>query len=121
VPADDKSVERIVATRLLRVSATVYGIVTGLIIGLGIFVATNWLVLKGGRVVGPHLLLLRQFFIGYRVTFVGSLIGFAYGFVLGFAIGFAVAWLYNQLLAWRGVRGSASAGSSSGSGGRSGR
>ena len=118
---NDDNVERIVATRLLRVSATVHGIVTGLIIGLGIFVATNWLVLKGGRVVGPHLVLLRQFFIGYRVTFVGSLIGLAYGFVLGFVIGFAVAWLYNQLLAWRGVRGSASAGSSPGSGGRAGR
>jgi hypothetical protein len=121
VPTDDKSVEEIVATRLLRVSAAVHGIVTGLIVGLGIFVATNWLVLKGGRVVGPHLLLLRQFFIGYRVTFVGSLIGFAYGFVLGFAVGYAVAWLYNRLLVWRGVRGSVSAGSLPGRGGRAGR
>ena len=108
MPTDDKSVEEIVATRLLRVSAAVHGIVTGLIIGLGIFIATNWLVLKGGEVVGPHLLLLGQFFIGYRVTFVGSLIGFAYGFVLGFLVGFAIAWLYNQLLGLRGVRGSAS-------------
>jgi hypothetical protein len=86
-------------TRLLRVSAAVHGIVAGLILGLGIFVATNWLVLKGGRVVGPHLALLSQFFIGYRVSFTGSLIGFAYGFALGFLLGYAVAWLYNRLLA----------------------
>jgi hypothetical protein len=106
--ASDKDVERIVMTRLLRVSAAVYGIATGLVVGLGIFIATNWLVLKGGRVVGPHLSLLSQFFIGYGVTFVGSLIGFAYGFVLGFVVAYAVAWLYNQLVAWRAARGSGS-------------
>ena len=102
MPKNEKSVEKIVMTRLLRVSAVVHGIVTGLIVGLGIFIATNWLVLKGGRVVGPHLHLLSQFFIGYRVTFVGSLIGFGYGFLLGFVLGYAIAWLYNQLLALRG-------------------
>jgi len=102
VPKEEKSVEKIVMTRLLRVSAVVHGIVTGLIVGLGIFIATNWLVLKGGRVVGPHLFLLSQFFIGYRVTFVGSLIGFGYGFLLGFVLGYAIAWLYNHLLALRG-------------------
>jgi hypothetical protein len=98
VPAHDPRVEQIVTTRLLRVSAVVHGLVTGLLAGVAVFVATNWLVLKGGRVVGPHLGLLSQFFIGYRVTFLGSLIGFAYGFALGFAAGYAVAWLYNQLL-----------------------
>jgi hypothetical protein len=94
----DRSAEELVMTRLLRVSAGVSGLVTGLIAGLGIFVATNWLVLKGGPRVGPHLALLAQFFLGYRVTFLGSLIGFAYGFALGFAVGYAVAWLYNLVL-----------------------
>jgi hypothetical protein len=101
VPKDEKSVEKIIMTRMLRVSAAVHGGVTGLVVGLGIFIATNWLVLKGGRVVGPHLVLLSQFFIGYRVTFVGSLIGFGYGFVLGFVVGYAIAWLYNHLLGLR--------------------
>jgi hypothetical protein len=103
VTESDERVEQIVMTRLLRVSAVVQGIVTGLILGLGIFVATIWLVLKGGPVVGPHLALLGQYFIGYRVTAGGSLIGFAYGFVVGFALGYGVAWLYNHLLAWRGA------------------
>ena len=102
MPKDEKSVEKIVMTRLLRVSAAVHGVVAGLIVGLGIFIATNWLVLKGGRVVGPHLALLSQFFIGYRVTFVGSLIGFGYGFLLGFVVGYTIAWLYNHLLRLRG-------------------
>ena len=39
--------------------------------------------LKGGPVVGPHLELLGQYLIGYRVTFGGSFVGLAYGFLAG--------------------------------------
>ena len=84
---DEKTLEKVILTRLLRLNATVQGFVTGIVAGLGIFIATNWLVLKGGDVVGPHLSLLGQFFIGYEVTFVGSLIGFVYGFAAGFVVG----------------------------------
>jgi hypothetical protein len=107
MPSGEPSVEQVVMTRLLRVSAVVSGIVTGLLVGLGIFVATNWLVLKGGPVVGPHLGLLGQFLIGYQVSFGGSLIGFGYGFVIGFVVGSATAWLYNRFLDRRGSRGAA--------------
>jgi len=94
---DRKGLEGVVLARLLRLNARVQGIVTGLVAGLGIFFVTNWLVLKGGKVVGPHLALLGQFFIGYRVTFLGSLIGFAYGFVAGFVVGYVVARTYNWI------------------------
>jgi hypothetical protein len=92
-----RTLESLVSVRLMRLNATVQGVVAGLIAGLGIFIATNWLIIKGGPVVGPHLALLGQFLIGYRVTFVGSLIGFAYGFVLGFCVGYGVAGMYNWL------------------------
>lgn len=92
---DDISPEQVVLAHVLHLNATIQGVVTGLIVGLGVFIATNWLVLKGGEVVGPHLGLLSQFFIGYRVTFLGSVIGLAYGLVTGFAIGYSVARLYN--------------------------
>jgi hypothetical protein len=92
---EENRLEELVLTRLVRLNATVQGVVTGLVAGVGIFIATNWLILKGGNVVGPHLSLLGQFFIGYRVTFVGSLIGFAYAFVCGFIAGYLVATLYN--------------------------
>jgi hypothetical protein len=95
VMASGDKLEEIVFTRVLRLNAVVQGIVVGLLFGAIIFVATNWLVLKGGRVVGPHLSLLNQFFIGYKVSFLGSLIGFGYGAVLGFAVGYVVAVLYN--------------------------
>ena len=55
-------------------------------------------VFKGGEIVGPHLALLGYFFIGYKVTFVGSLIGAAYGFVCGFVVGALVAMMYNWLV-----------------------
>jgi len=60
-------------------SALARGVVTGTVAGLGIFIATNWLV------------------IGYRVTFVGSLIGFVYAFVLGFVVAYNVTEMYNGL------------------------
>jgi hypothetical protein len=92
---EDRELATIVRTRLIRLNAMLQGIATGLVAGLALFVATNWLVLKGGPVIGPNLALLGQFFIGYRVSFVGSLIGFAYAFATGFAAGFLVARLYN--------------------------
>jgi hypothetical protein len=102
---DRSAFENLVLTRVMRLNAIVQGVVTGLVAGLAIFIATNWLVIKGGTVVGPHLALLGQFFIGYRVTFIGSLIGFAYGFVLGFGVGYAVARMYNWLAEVRERRG----------------
>ena len=100
---EEKALEKVVLTRLLRLNATVQGIVTGIIAGLGIFIATNWLLLKAeeGEVVGPHLSLLGQFFIGYTVSFVGSLIGFAYAFVAGFIIGYFLATIYNRTVDFR--------------------
>jgi hypothetical protein len=94
---DNKGLEDMVLIRMIRLDAKVHGLVIGLMLGLAIFVATNWLLLKGGEVIGPHLALLGQFFLGYRVSFVGSLIGFAYGFVSGFSIGYVVAWMYNRI------------------------
>jgi hypothetical protein len=99
----DKKLEDIVLTRLLRLNATVQGLVAGTLLGLVIFAATNWLILKASAVgnqapVGPHLALLGQYFIGYRVTFWGSLVGFVYGFAIGFAGGYLTSSTYNWLV-----------------------
>jgi len=83
--------------RTLWLNIKVFALAAGFICGLGVFVATNWLIIKGGEPVGPHLRLLGQFFIGYRVTFMGSLIGSAYGFITGWACGIAVGWIYNRI------------------------
>jgi hypothetical protein len=94
---DSKPLEQLVLTRVMRLNAMLHGVVVGILVGLAIFIATNWLVLKGGAVVGTHLALLGQFFVGYRVTFAGSLVGFGYGFASGFVIGYFVAAMYNWL------------------------
>jgi len=98
--SDQKTLEEVVLTRLLRLNATVQGFVTGIIAGLGIFIATNWLLITAeeGEVVGPHLSLLGQFFIGYEVSLLGSIIGAAYASVTGFVIGYTVATMYNYIV-----------------------
>ena len=88
-------------TGVLRINSKVLGLALGLVFGLTIFFATNWLVMKGGDQVGPHLALLGQYFIGYRVSFFGSLIGLAYGFALGTLFGTIIGWLYNKIVDYR--------------------
>ena len=83
---------------VVKLNERAWGAAGALLGGLGLFVATNILVLKGGENVGAHLGLLRYYFPGYRVTFLGSLIGFVYAFVLGYMVGRAVGWIYNRLV-----------------------
>jgi hypothetical protein len=98
---DGKPLEEVVLTRLMRLNATIHGLVFGTILGLALFIATNWLVLRGGGVVGPHLGLLDNFFIGYKVSFLGSFVGLFYGFVTGFIIGAVIALIYNWIADFR--------------------
>ena len=86
---------------VLLLNAKVLGLALGLLCGLAIFIATTWLVIKGGEQVGPHLRLLSQYFIGYRVSFLGSFIGFAYGFAVGTMSGALIGWIYNKITALR--------------------
>jgi hypothetical protein len=79
-------------------NAKVLGLILGILFGLIIFIATNWLVIKGGPYVGLHLQLLANFFIGYRVSFLGSIIGFFWGFALGTLIGTSIGWIYNWIV-----------------------
>ena len=86
---------------VLWLNSGVLGLSLGLLCGLAIFIATNWLVLKGGDHVGSHIRLLNQFFIGYRVSFFGSLIGFVYGFAVGTLSGALIGWIYNKFVEFR--------------------
>lgn len=100
--ADDEIFEEeLIKHAVLRLNGVILGIVLGIVAGLIIFIATNWLVVKGGENVGAHLNLLSQFFIGYSVTFTGSLIGLGYGFISGFIAGFLIAWIYNKIIILR--------------------
>jgi hypothetical protein len=90
--------EQALQQAIRRLNARAWGIAVGLLLGGGLFLATVILVLKGGPNVGQHLGLLSQFFPGYSVSFVGSLIGFVYAFVGGYIIGRAIGAVYNRLV-----------------------
>ena len=88
--------ERILMKTLARANEQGWGIAFGLLLALGLFFATSILVIKGGDHPGPHLSLLRVYFPGYSVTWLGSVIGFVYAFVVGYAIGRTIATLENR-------------------------
>jgi hypothetical protein len=82
-----------------RIDAIALGASCGIVCGLGVFTATAILLIKGGSQVGPNLSLLSQYFIGYSVTWIGSLIGAAYGIITGFVIGWSLAFVRNLSVA----------------------
>jgi hypothetical protein len=75
-----------------------WGLALGFVSALALFVATVWLVVKGGPVVGPHLGLLSVYLPGYSVTWAGAFIGAAYMFFLGYGAGRVIATLYNRIV-----------------------
>ena len=79
------------------------GLTLGSLVGMSIFIITNWLLIvtKGSNVVDPNLQLLSHIFIGYKVSFLGSIIGFVYGFILGTLSGFMIGWIYNKIASFR--------------------
>ena len=98
-PAERKShEEQVIESAVLRLNARAWGIAMGLLLGTGLFVATNILVLKGGPHVGSHLRLLAVYFPGYSVTFLGSVVGFIYLFVIGYGLGRLVGAVYNKMV-----------------------
>jgi hypothetical protein len=83
---------------IARLNGRAWGIALGLLLGMGLLIATNLLVLRGGPNMGQHLRLLAVFFPGYSVSFVGSIIGFIYAFVVGYGLGRLIGALYNWLV-----------------------
>lgn len=98
----ENSEELLIKQAVLLLNSQILGLVFGVVSALIIFVATNWLVIRGGEVVGPHLGLLSHFFIGYSVSFAGSLLGALYGFIVGYLSGLLIGWIYNKIVLLKG-------------------
>jgi len=94
--------QRLLTGVVHEINEKAWGVGFGLVLGIGLFAATNILVFKGGSDIGSHLRLLRVYFPGYTVTFFGSFIGLVYAFVLGYAVGRTVVSLYYRLAGWLG-------------------
>ena len=89
---------KLIVQSLAKLDGVALGIALGTLFGLVIFLATNFLILKGGDLIGPNLALLSQYFIGFHVTFSGSFIGLFYGVVTGFILGWLIAFLRNLVI-----------------------
>ncbi len=93
-----QSERALIRAAVVRMRTRVMAMVFGMASGTGLFVATAWLLLRGGPNVGQHLGLLRNYFPGYAVTWPGAFVGFFWATLAGAVFGFAVAWIYNQIV-----------------------
>jgi protoporphyrinogen oxidase len=93
-----ESIHQTFAFVFAKVAPVAFGLSIGLTAGMLLFLATLVLVLKGGAVVGPTLGLLGQYLPGYRVTWLGSLVGLIYVIGLGFVAGWGNALLRNTVV-----------------------
>lgn len=87
--------EQELSSAIRKLNARAWGWAFGLILGLGLFLATVILVIRGGPDVGAHLGLLAVFLPGYNVSWPGAFIGFIYMFVIGYGIGRLIGSVYN--------------------------
>ncbi len=81
-----------------KLDAIALGTAVGLVSGLGLFIASAWLLLKGGPIVGPNLSLLGQYLIGFQMTWPGAFIGLVEASLWGFVIGYSMAFFRNWSL-----------------------
>ena len=88
---------KVIEAAVARLRAGILAIVFAMLCGTGLFVATAWLLIKGGQNVGATLGLLGNYLPGYAVSWPGSIVGLVYGTVIGGAMGWSLARIYNRL------------------------
>ena len=96
--AEEQGTDALILQAFAKLDKVALGISFGSTLGLLIFLATVVLLFKGGSPLGPNLSLLTQYFIGYSVSWEGSVIGLGYGFLSGFVLGWSIALLRNVLV-----------------------
>jgi protoporphyrinogen oxidase len=87
--------EAALARAFAKLDRVAFGAAVGSVAGVALALATAILVVRGGPVIGPNLVLLAQYFPGYRVTPAGIAIGLVWGGVAGFAVGWTFALVRN--------------------------
>jgi hypothetical protein len=85
---------------IMLLSPLPFALVTGVLLAVGLILATNWLWLTTGE-FSPHLYLLHKFLPGFKPTFLGSLAGGASLFVYGFLGAGSVAFIYDRVARMR--------------------
>lgn len=88
---------QLIRASVARLRAGILALVVAMMTGTGLFVATAWLLIKGGPNVGATLGLLGNYLPGYAVTWPGAVVGLLYGAAIGAVAGWSLAWIYNRL------------------------
>jgi len=91
------SVEDVVREAFARWDPVALGAATGIVAGVGLFLATAVLLLRGGETVGPTLSLLANYFVTYDVSWGGALLGTVEAGAGGFVFGWILAKLLNAV------------------------
>ncbi len=90
-----------ISREVIRIQSGVLAIVCAVLGGLLLFLMTIWLLIKDGPGAGPHLSLLGNYFIGYSVTWGGSIVGLFYGALTGGIVGWVIGTIYNMVVGLR--------------------
>ena len=97
VPHLEQVLNDVFSRAFMKLDPIPHGLATGLVIGLVIAVVTIVVDLNDLS-LGKFLYLLSEYFPGYRLDFLGALLGFVYTFVIGFILGWTVATLRNKVI-----------------------
>jgi hypothetical protein len=98
-PSEEAALDKLLPAVFSRMDKIGLATAVGSVCGLLFFLATIWIVIRGG-VERFYLQLLGQYLLGYTVTVKGALIGMAYGFSWGFLFGWLFAYLRNFFIAY---------------------
>jgi protoporphyrinogen oxidase len=92
--------EELIRSVFARYDPVALGGSIGVILGLGVFLATVVLLLRGGEPVGPTLSLLGNYLLGYYVSWGGAFLGLLEAGFAGFGFGFLLAKTINAVVGW---------------------
>lgn len=99
--ARDEMPEDLFEHAVLRISGHGLGLALGSLMALQLFLTTNWLVIRGTADESRHAVLLGNYFPGYSVSFIGSLIGAAEIFAVTYILSLVLSQIYNWIVARR--------------------
>lgn len=80
---------------MAELNAKNLGLTLGILWGLGLFLVTLISVFSGYG--AAFLNVVASIYPGFKVTYLGAIIGLVYGFIDGFIGGWLIAWIYNKL------------------------
>ncbi len=98
VPYASEVIDETFARAFMKIDSVAFGISVGTVSGLMLFFVTLYVSLNQIEELFGYLYLLNEYFPGYDVNPVGSLLGLLYGFVFGFVIGWGIVSLRNLVV-----------------------